>query len=317
MDLFKKLLLNLYRTFNKNLKVLEALQVHDSAEPLPYPTVFILGAPRSGTTLIYQSLVTAFDFSYFTNTHCRLFGAPWLIEKALKPSDKFHRSSFRSRFGLVNGWNAPSECGDFWYRFFPRHPQYVRLKDADPEKMRELRTSLHAFQKASGKPLLIKNLPCALRLEPLCKIFPEAIFLVVYRRETDTAHSILDSRKKLYGSYDRWFSLEPPNIDQLKKLTVPGQAIEQIRTVYKEINRVRQKDDSHRFMNIRYEEFCADPNKKLEEIQAFFNEHGLDLIQRTGVPASFDQRKEITIDRELYDELLQYVKNNPGNEYKP
>ncbi len=314
MDSVKKTLLNIYRAFNNSLKALEAIQVRNPDKPLPYPIVFILGAPRSGTTLLYQSLVTAFDFSYFSNAHCRLFGAPWLVERALNPSSRFQRSSFRSRFGTTSGWNAPSECGDFWYRFFPRHPQYVGMEDADPKKMTELRASVHAFLNASGKPLLIKNLPCALRLEPLCKVFPEAVFLVVCRNETDTAHSILESREKLYGSYERWFSLEPPDIGRLKSKSVPEQVIGQIRAIGREIGKAEEQDGSHRFMRIRYEEFCAEPNKRLEEIQAFLSRHGLDLVQKTRLPESFDRRTDITIDKELYDELVQYIKDNPGNE---
>jgi len=32
-----------------------------------YPPIFIVGAPRSGSTLLYQLLAYYYNFSYFTN----------------------------------------------------------------------------------------------------------------------------------------------------------------------------------------------------------------------------------------------------------
>jgi len=43
--------------------------------PLRYPPLFIIGPPRTGSTLLYQLVVQRFDVGYLANRHCRLYGA--------------------------------------------------------------------------------------------------------------------------------------------------------------------------------------------------------------------------------------------------
>ena len=75
--------------------------------------------------------------------------------------------AFNSHLGNTKGKYAPSECAEYWYRFFPRNPQFVEPKDISKKKIKELRTSLHAFINQSAGPLLIKNLVSVLRLRTL------------------------------------------------------------------------------------------------------------------------------------------------------
>ena len=52
-----------------------------------YP-VFIIGLPRSGSTLLFQLLINNFKFSYFTNLVNVFFRCPVLILKIFKK--KYH-----------------------------------------------------------------------------------------------------------------------------------------------------------------------------------------------------------------------------------
>jgi len=313
MKQIKKNILQVYRIINKNLKSGESLQVKNPDAPLSHSVIFILGAPRSGTTLLYQSLITAFDFSFFSNIHCSLFGAPWLIERLINPNQKYHSSSFSSKLGKVKGWNAPSECGPFWYRFFPKNPQYATADTVESDKMKQLRTSLHAFLNASQKPILFKNVINTLRLEPLMKILPEALFIVIRRDLTDTAHSILKARKEQSGSYEEWFSLRPPNIKKLKKYPPHIQAVEQVKTAYSLIDTAEQKSPD-KFFNIRYENFCADPELSLQKLYDFLESNNVTVEAKNKLPDSFPMSSQIAIDNTLYNNLLAYIKNQQSNE---
>jgi len=285
----------------------ERMQVANPGQDLPHKPVFIIGAPRSGSTLLYQSLITSLDFSYLSNLHCLMFGMPWLIEKMFHPSNHFKGSQFQSRRGTVRGWNSPSECAEFWYRFFPRHPHHITRENADPHKMKVLRNAIHALTRASSKPLLIKNLHCSMRLQPLADTLPEALFIVLHRKETDTAHSILAARKNQLGSYNRWFSVEPPNIEQLKQLPPQQQALEQVRSIYQQIREDELSIGSNRFYHLQYETFCKKPRFELQDIIDFLKDHGIDINKEQALPDHFERRTKIRIDKALYDQLIQYA----------
>ncbi|MDX1636836.1 MAG: sulfotransferase [Balneolaceae bacterium] len=305
----RKTLHALYLEFNKLLGITERWYAgSDDDRQLSHRPVFILGAPRCGSTLLYQAMVTAFDFSFLSNAHCLLHGAPWMVEWLLTPSTRYRASSYRSTYGSVEGWSAPSECGDFWYRFFPRKPQHVPIEHCSGNTLKNLRTSFRSLEKASGKPVLIKNLVNTLRLEPIMRAFPEALFLVLEREQKDIAHSILESRKNRAGSYEAWFSLEPPGIEQLRKKPVVEQVVGQIRASYRSIAEAEQMAPGQ-FYHLTYEDFCSNPERELHDIAAFFEKQDAELPLSGPVPDPFERRSEIRIDKKLYNELLQYLEN--------
>lgn len=302
----KKKLYALYLALNRGMGVTERWYAgEESGTTLPHRPIFILGAPRCGSTLLYQTMATVFEVGYLSNAHCILHGAPWLVERLLDPTDDYRSTSYRSRYGSVRGMSAPSECGNFWYRFFPRDPQYAPPDRCDPEKLNGLRTALRALGKAAGKPVLIKNLVNVLRLEAIMQSLPESLFIVLHRDEVDTAHSILESRKQRLGSYEAWFSLKPPQIESLRGAPVVRQVAEQIRTTYRLIGEAEPQGGGP-FHHLAYEDFCSDPARELERIRGFFTGQGLTVPMNGPVPAPFETRSEIRIDRKLYNELLDY-----------
>lgn len=275
------------------------------------PPVFILGAPRSGTTLFYQSLVLEFDFAYLSNLHCRLFGAPYLVEKISTYQSKYQQNpTFQSRFGSTKNWFSPSECGEYWYRFFRRSPQFVSLEDADDQKINDLKVSYGVLQKTASKPVVFKNLLTVLRMEPILKAFPDALFLYVRRDEVENAHSILSARKALYNDYDKWFSLEPPSLDKISLLSPEKQAVEQIRAVHSLIKKSLKGKEGQLF-EFEYETFCNNPELIMNNVSSFLSQNGFTHTRNSTIKEPFKKSSKITIDEELYSNLVQYIQNNP------
>lgn len=295
------------RTGNRLLHSIEKLTVDCSDKALVQRPVFIIGAPRSGSTVLYQAMLNYFDFGYITNLHCMFYGAPALAERVTRISAKRGSVAYQSEFGRTKGLSAPSECGAFWYRFFRRYPQYIPLTQANPKSLAHLRGSIRALGNAMGKPLLLKNLPCALRLAPLSKAFPEALYIVVNRNEGENAHSLLEARMKLSKTYDSWLSLEPPNIEYLKRLPVHEQAVEQIRSIHDVINEGRAMIGDQYFMGVNYEDFCNAPQLTMELVDQFLMKHDVQVAKRQVELPSFQQRTQVRIEASLYQNLLDYV----------
>jgi len=273
-----------------------------------YPPIFILGAPRSGSTLLVQAITEAFDIGYISNCHCKWYGAPALAEIFFKPTLNRVPTCFESQHGTTQGSYAPSECGQYWYRFFRRKPAYVSISDISIRKLNRFHQSVSSLISAVGKPVAFKNLYAGLRLQPIVKTFPNALFIIIKRCEIDNGHSILEGRLKSLGNYDDWWSVEPPNIDELSSLPSYQQVIEQIRSIYKLIDeelslcQVREEQ----VFRINYEEFCSNPNLAIENISIFFSANHLDVPICTKLPKSFPIRQSIRIDPLVYQEMVSY-----------
>lgn len=278
-------------------------------QPLEHSIVFMLGPPRSGSTLITQVLTNALDIGYLSNKHCRFFGAPALAERWFRPLGTDQPSDYASDLGGTVGTSAPSECGDFWYRFFRTRPSYVTARDAPERKMAQMRRSIASLICAMGKPLLIKNLFCALRLQPIISALPEALFIVVQRDEVDNGQSLLRGRMSATGAYDRWWSAEPPNIAELRPLPPHAQVVEQIRSIRRLIDSdlAHGGVDSNRVHRISYEGFCDDVTTAVVKVKAFLAANGVAISGRFSVPRTFPRHpRECRIDRQLYDNLVKY-----------
>ncbi len=274
-------------------------------QPFRQPPIFILGAPRSGSTLIVQAITDAFDIGYLSNAHCRFFGWPALAERVLRPLVNKPRSSYQSDYGVTKGKHAPSECGEWWYRFFRREPAYVPAKEADPAKMVNFRRSLLALTDAFDKPVIFKNLYVSLRIQAIVKHIPEALFIEVRRNEVDNAVSILEARKKIYGDYHAWFSVPPPNVDALKQLPPTEQVIGQIRSIYHTIRNDLGRVGADRLLVLEYEKFCDDVHGSLEAISSFLKQRGAIVNRLHSVPVSFTRQRETGIPEAMYKDLMK------------
>lgn len=276
----KRALLKLLFRFNKVFEGAEYLGgLPKGADELP-PPIFIIGAPRSGSTLFYQYLTAALKVGYLTNAHCLFFGLPSYLEGALHLSDRDQRSNFDSRHGKTRGALAPSECGEYWYRFFRRKPQYVpddAIRDVMVERMRVAVMKLVA---AMAKPVVFKNMNCALRLEPLSKAFPKAVYLVTHRDPSSNARSILRVRMRVHGSYAKWWSMEPPSVMDLLRMDPVEQVVRQVQDIHEVIERAERRVGSARFYHISYERFCGEPAFELRSVGQFLERNGIRVPTR-------------------------------------
>lgn len=299
------------RALNIALDRVETARGGASAVPLPHPPILVLGAPRSGSTLLYQLLIERFRVGYLSNLHCRFSGGPSLVQRlagAMEPPE----SSFQSEHGRTRGARAPSECGEYWYRFFRRSPQHVSLEDADDHQLRRLRAAVRALSAAAEAPVVFKNLISSLRVAPIGTALPEALFLVIHRDLLDNAHSLLAARRRIHGDYSAWWSAEPPGIDELRGLPPEEQVVEQIRQIEAVVDRDRAKLGEARFLDVSYEELCSDPRAVLDEVAVFAGRNGARLAPRRQVPSHFPRPARAEIEPELRDRLLAYAARPAG-----
>jgi len=303
-----KAVAKMLRPVNYMLDPIERRYAGLSEARFRHPLIFIIGSPRSGSTLLYQVLTSSIECGYFTNTHAALYGAPALVQRAF--GQVLHSpsvSTFESHDGQSKGFAGPAECGQFWYRWFAKDPQYVAADAVDIERLKSLRGVVGDLVNSFDAPLVFKNLTCGMRLHALGRLFPEALFVVLKRQPIWAAQSLLLGRKRLFDDEAMWWSLQPPNVAALRRLSPTHQVARQVVDIYKTIARDALAVGPDRFRNVDYESFCDDPRTAIAGLVEWVRQHGWSITTRSMPPERFPRSEAVRLDNPEFQELERAV----------
>ena len=257
-----------------------------SNQPLKYQPVFIIGAPRTGSTILYQTLTNQLDVLYVDNLVCRFdktfFFGFWLSDKLFKY--KAH-NCFKSNHGDTSkcGLHAPSECGSFWYRWLPTDRHFIDYDDITDEMIEEIRQEITTVINYFNKPIVFKNLNMGQRLRLLQKCFPEAKFIFIKREPLFTAQSILKAKRKVGIKDDEFWSVMPRNIKELERLDSYKQIIKQIFYLEKQIIEDKNLFDGKSFLDLEYKNLGDDFDDTLNISQSFIGRKSKDIFQKADI----------------------------------
>ncbi|MFW6275598.1 MAG: sulfotransferase family protein [bacterium] len=136
------------------------------------PPIFIVGLPRSGSTLLYQLITNYFKVSYFSNLSAFFFAYPAIITSLTLPFHKnFKIKNFESNFGFTSGLFSPSEAGAIYRYWFNGLKYEMDLIKNTTEKITDI----------LKRPFVWKNLNLSYEIERLHKLYPDALFVFVER----------------------------------------------------------------------------------------------------------------------------------------
>ena len=242
--------------------------------PLKHQPVFIIGAPRTGSTILYQTLTNLYDVLYLDNLVCSfhrnlLFGFQLSnIFFGSKP-----HNNFQANHGSTDGWHSPSECGQFWYKWLPKDHHFIDYDEITQKMVSELRLEISAIINCFDKPLVFKNLNAGQRLRLITECFPEAKFLFITRDPLQTAQSILKSKREIGIADNSFWSIMPPNVSELKGLDWYEQIVKQVYFLEKQIIEDSSLSSTENFFTIQFEELSIDHINSLAQKLGFHERH--------------------------------------------
>lgn len=261
------------------------------------PSVYIIGAPRSGTTLLYQVLSHSSGLAYPDNLMSR-FPMSLCIGVGLSRAVRAMGVGpvYESNHGKVAGFSGQSEFGAFWYQWFPRGG--VIINDMEWRSNRErMGRKLSLWKALEGRGIICKNVYNSLRVRQIIDADPEARFVVVKRDVADNIRSILLGRMGKNGRYDAWRSVMPPQMRNIKIGDPAYEIAAQVGFLYDEIyNQLRATES--RWVSVSYEELCLDPRAVVKRVSESLDvpfvaleEEGCEDVLPAGFSAS---RKELS-----------------------
>lgn len=225
------------------------------------PPIFIVGAPRTGSTILYQALTNTYSLTYIDNDACgwhrNLRFGLWLSQKKYKDAP---HNNFEADHGNTckYGGHAPSECGQFWYRWLPTDRHFVDFPEITDEMVKGIREEVLGASSFLKQPLLFKNLNAGQRLRLIHKAFPEARIIFVRRDPRFVTRSILRARERIGIVEGQWWSVMPPNVSTLKKLPENEMCAAQVYSLEQQIEQDLSLFPAANIRQVHYQAFSEE-----------------------------------------------------------
>ncbi len=256
--------------------------------------VFIVGPPRSGSTLVYQIIILAFRFSYLTNFSAlmpSLPGTMTLISKSLfEPLSRLKLANY----GFIKGLWSPNEGGAIMSKWFGANCS------GTPE------ASVATIQEVMGAPFINKNTFNSGRVRNIVQRLPNAIFIHVWRdllsNVASTYWKAKSSPQKMFGYYPKG-CLESPNDDIFDR--------EARRTIqiHGEICEAIGSQDSP-VVDLTYNALCDNTHQMLRYVEEQFALFGLRLERRETALSKLEKgSKTHLLTPEESDKLKRSINN--------
>ena len=304
----RKMLLVLQKYFAGNivLEYLEEKLINELNEELstyPPPT-FIIGPPRTGSTLLYQMLVANYGFSYFSNFSAFFYKSPALITRLTKNFFKrYDPDVYESSYGLIPGIWSPSEAGQIYRYWFSTEKNFNMNRD-------KIKKTIPTIIKIQRGPFIWKNLDLSMKVKHLLTLFPDAVFIHSKRNPIFTAQSLLIARRKRYGDYRMWFGIKSPNYEEILKKDPFEQVVLQVKSIDDYIEkRLRSYE---RYFVVEYEKLCENPQKVIYEIVDFLNKFNIKPVKLNEKYMDVRPSNKIRLKDEEFKKLLHYINKHYG-----
>src|SRR5262249_7932126 len=137
------------------------------------------------------------------------------------------------------------------------------------------------------KPLVIKNAWNCFRIPALARLLPAARFLWVRRDIGTAAKSDLHARYSTKGSPVIWNSATPHNVESLRARPYWEQVVENQFEFNAAMHRDLNAHAKERFLEVWYEDLCADPSFTLDRIARTWG----DLGSASGGPSTIGVKR--------------------------
>jgi LPS sulfotransferase NodH len=304
------------RLLNERLEPLERDGYVDS--DIEHPFLFVIGLPRSGTTLLSQLLAYCLDVGYVDNVAARFWLAPvhgLRLAHILVGDDK--PAAFESDYARTHDPRAIHEFGYFWRHWLRKETfaEVVRSRELESEiDWDRLRVTLANVQRELGRAYAGKNMLGAYHTQRLTEVLGKVLWVYVERDPLDVCVSILDARRKHYDDPRTWWSYVPLEYEQLEHLDewqqVAGQ-VHYLQCLYE----ADLPALGERALRTSYEELCRDPGAVLAEVsRRCENLYGEPIALSTPPPDSFPVRRYEGRDEEKarFVELLEALAEGAG-----
>ena len=230
------------------------------------PVILVVGAPRSGTTLVYQTMARYMDVTYFSNLTSLFPDAPLAGTKLFSWLPRRQSADFMSFYGQTAGLGGPNDGFSVWNQWLG-NDRYVPLTDLTSDEQRSMGQFFSVWCAVFGKPFLNKNNRNAGCLELLSRAIPQSTIVVVRRNPLLVAQSLIHARQQVQGDKSVGWGLHSHSSDTTTDpLAYVDDVCDQVLKIQTELDEQLKHMPQNRIVEFTYEGFCEAPDSTLRWI---------------------------------------------------
>jgi hypothetical protein len=266
-------------------------------ENISFKPIFILGLPRSGTSILYKTLVSSNCFNYVNIYH--ILEYDHLLNNYIsgKESDELKKiDQFFSENDVTNRGidsfearsTTPEEYGFILYKKTRKNLTVKKNLDLLFELCKKIQ-----FISKNNRPILLKNPQDIFRFVFIKKKIPDAKFIFIHRHPFNSINSGLGSERFLYKEKPFYHSKIDSFYDEIYNyyllvlflrflynelsplgvMAITRHMKKFMNTFLENIKNIKKSE----YINIKYEEFCKNPNDTIGNILKFLE---LDSVKK-------------------------------------
>lgn len=223
--------------------------------------LFVVGLPRSGTTLAYEVIIQAFHVAFFSKIYSYTFGMPNLTTRLFSGLMKNPRAHYRSKYGSIPGLFSPAENHNFWMRWFRETPtlgHHVASASLSTDDVSEINSILTSISRVAGRPFVFKDVYLSLSLEALLNSVNRSRVLLVTREYEAVAASVFKRRSELMRQLP-WWSIRPPFSEEVLERDLIEQVAFQCVRSEQLLQQQLSDADPARYRIVDYADICESP----------------------------------------------------------
>ena len=224
--------------------------------------LLVVGAPRSGTTLLAQFLINSLDVCYINNLTSLFPRSPITINRILRRFVPLQGGDYSAFYGKSRGLSGANDALYIWDRWLGADRKNVpsELVPLSGESMRRFFRALTNLYRLPVVNKLNRLNTCA---HLVSKELKQVRFLCLHRNPLFLAQSLYIARQEIAGDMNAAYGVRHSD-------TVSDDAVEDVcQQVLFHENHARQQQKilgSRQFSIVSYEEFCRRPGDLLASL---------------------------------------------------
>ena len=293
------------------LQPFEARRIR-SAPGSDAPLILIVGAPRSGTTLVYQVLAQHLPVAYFNNLSSLFPRSTITASRLFQRFLPSRTDGQHSYYGTTAGLAGPNDAFHVWNRWLG-DDRYRTPQSLTDDGKADMRAFFSACFAAFGRPILNKNNRNTECVPLLAEVLPKAVFLEVRREPAFTAQSLLRARQHIQGSKHIGWGLGSRDSETRPGTTSYLEDIcQQVYAIDQRLQAAKASVGRDRFVELSYEAFCSDPAEAVERVHQRVWGTACDGAALRRDLKRLRPANEVTIDPDEFRQIEQLIAERYG-----
>lgn len=245
-----------------------------------FKPIFIVGVPRSGTTLLYDLMAYHKDLAFFSQLDLKNFFPEdflrfvYLRRRIFETRRwQFPREGFEYR--ITTTFEVPHEFNWFWNKWIKN--SWSTKNDVNKNSLEGIENEItNLLERKNKNRFLSKNPSHSLRMEFLNEIFPDAFFVNIIRDPRAVVTSMTRASRR-FNNPKGYFGLPLKKNNQLDFELFERHA-RQWNEVNNEIQRVAKTLSKEQYCELKYEDLISSPQNSLNSIFEFCNLPPFDIF---------------------------------------